>query len=150
MEIQINLDDVSGELVGAVVQRQLEEGALDAWVVPIQMKKNRPGMMLCVLCDQASAPGRARDLLAQTGSFGARFRSWDRLVLDRRHEEVQTEWGPLRLKVGGLEGKDLVAKAEFDDVLELAESAGRPLAEVLSRAQRLADQYLQNPGERPR
>ena len=130
-EIAANLDDVSGEVVGAAVEALLAEGALDCWTTAIGMKKDRPGVMVSVLCNAEERDRLARRLIELTGSFGVRFREWDRLVLDRRHETVQTPYGPIRLKVGSLDGREMAVKPEFEDVRRAAEAQGVTVRRVL-------------------
>ncbi len=104
---------------------------LDVWTAPIQMKKNRPGVMLSLLCEEGEADRLARRVIELTGTFGLRFRAWDRLVLQRRHETVQTPYGPIRFKVGLLDGKVAVRKPEFEDVREAAKKHGLSPRELL-------------------
>lgn len=136
-EIVANLDDASGEVIGAAVESLLAEGALDAWTTAIGMKKDRPGVMVSLLCKAEDRDRLARRLIELTGSFGVRFREWDRLVLDRRHETAQTPYGPIRLKVGSLDGRVVASKPEFEDVLRAAQSHGIPVRQVLDSARPL-------------
>ncbi|GAB4108184.1 MAG: DUF111 family protein [Phycisphaeraceae bacterium] len=138
-EIAVNLDDVTGEVVGDAVRTLLQAGALDVWTTPIQMKKQRPGVMLALLCDTERRDEFARMVISLTGSFGVRFRDWGRLVLDRRHVTVDTRYGKARIKVGELDGRLLVARPEFDDVKRLAQEAGVPVRDVMDAAQAAAD-----------
>ncbi len=138
-EIAVNLDDVTGEVVGDAVRTLLQAGALDVWTMPIQMKKQRPGVMLALLCDTDRRDEFARMVISLTGSFGVRFREWGRLVLDRRHVAMDTRYGKVRIKVGELDGRLLVARPEFDDVKRLAQEAGVPVRDVMDAAQAAAD-----------
>ncbi len=133
-EIAVNLDDVTGEVVGDAVRTLLQAGALDVWTTAIQMKKQRPGVMLSLLCGADRRDEFARLLIELTGSFGVRFRDWGRLVLDRRHVTVETRYGKVRIKVGELDGKIVVARPEFDDVKHLAQEAGVPVRDVMDAA----------------
>jgi uncharacterized protein (DUF111 family) len=142
-EIAVNLDDVTGEVLGDAQLKLLDAGALDVWTVPIGMKKQRPGVMLCVLCDSAKRAELARLMLRLTGSFGVRFRDWERLVLDRRHETVNTRFGDIRIKIGSLDGELVSAQPEFEDARELADRAGVPVRDVLRAAQAAADEWMQ-------
>jgi len=123
-ELVVNLDDVTGEVIGHAAQTLLEEGALDVWTSIITMKHGRPGTLLSVLtsCDLRDAP--ARRLLELTGSFGVRYREWDRLVLDRTMQTVSTALGDVPVKVGSLDGKPIAAKPEFREVVKLAQTHG--------------------------
>jgi pyridinium-3,5-bisthiocarboxylic acid mononucleotide nickel chelatase len=139
VEIAANLDDVSGELIAAAVETLLAEGALDAWTTAIGMKKNRPGVMVNLLCKPADRDRLARRLLELTGSFGVRFREWERLVLERRHQTVDTPYGPIRLKVGSLDGQGVTCKPEFEDVRAAAESHGVSPRQVIAAMPREGD-----------
>ncbi len=135
IEIAVNLDDVSPEIVGDAQQRLLEAGALDVWTIAIGMKKQRPGVMLCLLCTAAKQDELAKLMIKLTGSFGVRHRPWARTTLDRRHETVETTYGPVRIKVGSLHGQDLVARPEFEDVKQLADNARATVRQVMEAAQ---------------
>lgn len=141
-ELCVNLDDVSAEVVGSATQALLADGALDVWTTAIQMKKQRPGVMLSVLCHAAKQQNFAVRIIELTGSFGVRFRMWDRLTLDRRHETLATRFGDIRVKVGSLDGRVLVAQPEYEDVRSRAEISGRPVRDVLLAAQAAADAWL--------
>ncbi len=145
-EIVVNLDDVTGELVGEAQRALLAAGALDVWTTAIQMKKQRPGVMLSLLCESAKRDELARLLIELTGSFGVRFRDWGRLILDRRHVTIDTRFGKLRIKVGELDGKTVVARPEFEDAKRLAQEAGVTVREVLDAAQAAAEALLRGPG----
>lgn len=133
-EIVVNLDDVSGEVVAAASQAMLDAGALDVWTQAIFMKKQRPGVMLCVLCEASRGQELAAMLLEQTGSFGVRFRSWDRVVLEREHVSLRCSSGSFRAKVGRLDGRVVTIKPEFEDVQALAVERGQPVRVVMAEA----------------
>ena len=137
-EIVVNLDDVTGELIGDAQQELMAAGALDVWTTAIQMKKGRPGVMLSILCEAGRKDELARRVIELTGSFGVRFREWGRLVLDRRHVTVDTTFGKVRIKVGSLDGKIVVAQPEFEDVKQLAQEAGATTREVMDAARSAA------------
>ena len=142
VELAVNLDDVTGEQVGAAIDRLIAAGALDAWATPITMKKGRPGIILSVLARQADRDALAKQLLTDTGSFGVRIRAWDRLVLDRAWHTRETRLGTVKLKAGSLHGEPMTVKPEHDDVLALAQSAGVSLHEAQRVANGAADALL--------
>jgi uncharacterized protein (TIGR00299 family) protein len=113
--LEANLDDAPGEWLGYAVSRLLEEGALDAYCVPIYMKKNRPGVILTVLCAPDRAAALEAVLFAETPTFGVRRHTTLRTKLDRAHETVVTAFGPIRVKVGRRGEAVLSAAPEFDD-----------------------------------
>jgi len=137
-EIVVNLDDVTGEVLGDAQRTLLAAGALDVWTSAIQMKKGRPGVMLSLLCENDKRDELARLVIELTGSFGVRFRDWGRLVLDRRHVTVDTRYGKVRIKLGELGGKTIVARPEFQDVKTRAQEAGATVRDVLDAAQSAA------------
>jgi len=144
VELVVNLDDVAGEVVGHATQTLLAEGALDVWTTPIHMKKQRPGVTLSVLCPPEVSQALAKRILQLTGSFGVRFRDWDRLVLDREHATAATRFGEVALKLGRLDGQLLTAQPEFDAVRDLADAAGVPVREAMAAAHAAADTLLAN------
>ena len=146
VEVAVNLDDVSAEVLGDAQQRLLDAGALDVWTVPLGMKKQRPGVMLCLLCAPAQRAELTRQVLELTGSFGVRYRHWQRLVLDRRHETVTTRYGPVRLKVGTLDGRVVVVRPEYEDVAALARTSGAPLRQVMAAADAAAHAWYSDHG----
>jgi uncharacterized protein (TIGR00299 family) protein len=129
-ELSANLDDCSPQLLGYVLERALELGALDAWVVPATFKKARPGHVVHLLSD-----GKRRDalralLLEETPTLGIREQPVTRAVLQRRHDEVSTPWGPVRIKLG-LDGERVLnAQPEYEDCRRLAREASVPLKVV--------------------
>lgn len=135
VELAVNLDDVTGEQAGATIDRAIANGALDAWATPITMKKGRPGITLCILARESQEDAMAKQLLADTGSFGVRSRTWDRVVLQRDYHTRDTPLGKLKFKAGSLDGQPITVKPEHDDVLALANASNTPLAE----AQRIAN-----------
>jgi len=134
VELVANLDDVTGEVVGQATETLLAEGALDVWTAAIQMKKQRPGVQLSVLAPEADAAATAKRVLELTGSFGVRYRAWDRLVLAREHVDVETPYGTLPVKVGRLDGQPVVRRPEFEPARVAATRAGVPVRDVLDAA----------------
>jgi len=133
-ELVVNLDDTTGERIGHAIDRMMSAGALDAWATPITMKKGRPGVMLSVLCASGQESAMAESLLKLTGSFGVRYRAWDRVVLERSWHDRPTRLGNVTLKAGALAGGVITVKPEFEDVVRLAAQAGVEVAEANSAA----------------
>jgi hypothetical protein len=136
--LEANLDDMLPELAPWVMERLLAAGAADVWLTPVQMKKGRPGITLSVLCPPGSDAGVRAVLWRETSTLGVRgvpVRKW---MLERRLVEVELLGGKVRVKLG-LEGGRVVNVApEFADCTRLAEQSGRPLKEVMARAQAAA------------
>jgi hypothetical protein len=135
--LEANLDDMNPQLFSYVQQKLLAAGALDAFAVPVQMKKGRPGLIFTVLANPADAESLARILLTETTTLGVRTRHEQRFILDRRHVTVQSPWGPIRVKLGLLQGEVVNCAPEFEDCRSIAESTGVPLKTVLQEAMRL-------------
>ena len=132
--IEANLDDCSPQLLGALIDTLMKQGALDAWVVPATMKKGRPGHQLSVLATDASHRALIATVLAESTSLGIRSHRSERTVLDRRFEEVATPWGRVRIKLG-LQGETIInAAPEFEDCRALADTAKIPVKRVLAAA----------------
>jgi hypothetical protein len=136
VEISANLDDCTGEVLGATVEKLLAAGCLDAWVTPAYMKKSRPAWVLSVLCDPSDA-ARAEDIIfAETTTFGLRRRTASRSKLDREHVTVSTRFGPIRIKVGRRAGRELTASPEFADCRAAADAHHASLRDVQEAARR--------------
>jgi uncharacterized protein (DUF111 family) len=134
VELCCNLDDATGQLVGAVIADLLAHGACDAWAVPLVMKKGRPGVALTVLAAPSDADRLSERMLRSTPTLGVRRHAVARDVLDRWHREVETPFGTVRVKVGGRDGVTWHATPEFDDVARRAEAAGVPVMDVWTAA----------------
>jgi uncharacterized protein (TIGR00299 family) protein len=141
--LEANLDDMNPQLFSYVQQKLLSAGALDAFGVPVQMKKGRPGIVFTVLAAPAQAEALARILLTETTTLGVRIRHEQRRILEREHVTVQSSWGPIRVKLGRLQGDVVNCAPEFEDCRSIAESTGVPLKTVLQEALRL---YLASSG----
>ena len=142
VELSCNVDDSSGEVLGYTMERLLAEGALDVWFTPIQMKKNRPAILLSVLAQPRDADTLAGLLLRETTTLGVRQRVLSRHKAERELRTVETSWGPVRVKVKIMEGQAAAVSPEYDDCARLAAEAGVPLAEVMETARSAARQDL--------
>lgn len=143
--LQTNLDDTTPELLGHVLERALELGALDAWHTPIQMKKSRPAVELSILCDASQLSLFADLLFSETGTIGVRHYPASRFKLARQRMEIQTEYGVIPVKVSRSGSKILNAKPEFEACRALAKAQGIPLRELLSLAEKEAMRLLLPP-----
>jgi uncharacterized protein (TIGR00299 family) protein len=133
--IEANIDDMSPQLYGYVVERALAAGALDVTCSSIQMKKNRPGLELSILCRPDLADGLARLLFDETTTIGVRIIEGRRKVLQREWVDVETTYGPVRVKVARRDGKIMNAAPEYEDCHRLALQKSVPLKEVMLAAQ---------------
>lgn len=132
--LETNLDDVSSEVLGHFVETALAAGALDVFHTPIQMKKNRPGVLLTVLCAVPDADQFSRLLLRETSAFGVRRTTAERRKLQREFVKVATLYGEVTVKLGKLDGQVIQAAPEYESCRQLAEQAGVPLKEVFQAA----------------
>jgi len=135
-ELAANIDDCSGELIGAAIENLLSAGCLDAWATPVYMKKSRPAWMLCALCEQADVEEAQRIIFSQTTTFGVRRRDCSRVKLRRRHQTVRTPYGPIRVKIGSRGDGEaaLTASPEFGDCADAARSHHVSVREVMAAA----------------
>ena len=128
--LETNLDDVSSEILGAFVESALAAGALDVFHTPIQMKKNRPGVLLTVLCAEAEADNFSELLLRETTAFGVRRTIAERRKLRREFATVKTKFGKVTVKLGKLNGKVAQAAPEFESCKQIAAQKKIPLRQV--------------------
>ncbi|MCC7294186.1 MAG: nickel pincer cofactor biosynthesis protein LarC [Phycisphaerales bacterium] len=133
--LETNLDDASPQVVAFAVERLWETGVLDVYTLPIQMKKGRTGVLLCVLCEPHRATEAERVIFSQTPTFGVRRTTAQRSTLTRRHETVATEFGPIRVKVGQ-RGDVQTAAPEYEDCREAAIRSNAPVQTVMDAARR--------------
>ena len=132
--LETNLDDVSGEILGHFVEAALAAGALDVFHTPIQMKKNRPGVLLTVLCAETDADRFSEMVLRETSAFGVRRTMAERRKLRREFTQVKTPWGEITVKIGRLNGKVVQAAPEFESCKKLAVRAKMPLKRIYEAA----------------
>jgi hypothetical protein len=132
--LETNLDDISAEILGNFVEQALAAGALDVFHTPIQMKKNRPGVLLTVLCAEAEADKFSAMILLETSAFGVRRHSAERRKLHREFVTVKTPFGEVTVKLGKLNGKIVQAAPEFESCRKLAGAAKVPIKQVYEAA----------------
>ena len=132
--LETNLDDITAEILGNFVERTLAAGALDVFQTPIQMKKNRPGVLLTVLCAEADADKFSEMILRETSAFGVRRHTAERRKLRREFTTVKTPFGEVTVKIGKLNGKIVQAAPEFESCRKAAEQANVPLKQVYEAA----------------
>jgi pyridinium-3,5-bisthiocarboxylic acid mononucleotide nickel chelatase len=137
--LETNLDDTSGELIGYCTGRLWETGALDVFTTAIQMKKNRPGVTLTVLCRPADTAAVEDILFRETTTLGVRRWTAARTVLRRQPHSVNTPWGQIEGKVGWLRDGPPRFAPEFESCRRVAEEQRVPLREVYEAAQKAFD-----------
>ena len=132
--LETNLDDINAEILGDFVERVLAVGALDVFHTPIQMKKNRPGILLAVLCAEGDADKFAEVMLRETSAFGVRRIVAERRKLRREFSKVKTSYGDVTVKIGRLNGRVVQAAPEFESCKKLADRAKIPLKTAFEAA----------------
>jgi uncharacterized protein (TIGR00299 family) protein len=135
--LEASLDDLNPQVFGYVMDRLLEEGALDAFGMPVQMKKNRPGTLLTVLCKPEDSSKLTQIIFTETTTLGVRGRNEVRQTLARRWENVRTQWGEVRIKIASMNGTITNYTPEYEDCRRIAAEHHVPLKEVMSEAVRL-------------
>src|SRR5262249_31773211 len=121
--VESNIDNMTGEALGWLMDRLLATGALDVAYAPLHMKKNRPGTLLTVLARPNEAELLAGIILRESGTLGVRISRAERLKAERREEMIETPLGPARVKLKLLAGRVVAASPEYEDCRALAESA---------------------------
>jgi uncharacterized protein (TIGR00299 family) protein len=132
VEIDTNIDDMTGEQLGYIMELLLEAGALDVYFTNIHMKKNRPGVKLSVLCTIEKQQEMTKLLLSQTSTFGIRYKMMDRDILDREITEIQIFNNTVRCKIGRIDGKVVKAEPEYEDCKRIAKDNSLSIMEVFN------------------
>ena len=132
--LETNLDDINGEILGHFVEKALTSGALDVFHTPIQMKKNRPGVLLTVLCAESDADKFSEMILRETSAFGVRRSTLERRKLQREFQKVKTQFGEVTVKIGKLNGKVIHRAPEFESCKQLAGEKNISLKEIFTAA----------------
>ncbi len=133
--IEANIDDMNPQLYGRFAEKALAAGALDVTCSPLQMKKNRPGLLVSVILKPELESALTHLLFQETTTIGVRITEARRKVLEREVVKVETAFGPVKMKVARLEGKIVNAAPEFEDCRRLADEKSLPLKEVMRAAQ---------------
>jgi len=134
--IEANLDDMNPQIYGHFQERALAAGALDVYATPVQMKKNRPGVLLTVLCKPTDAEALVSMIFAETTTFGVRSHVAQRRTLPRERVHVATAYGEVRVKISRVNGQIRHVVPEFDDCRKLAVEKNVPLQMVIGAALR--------------
>ncbi len=128
--IETNLDDSSPQLLGYVMERAFEAGALDCWFTPIQMKKNRPATMISILCDEGKKQRLIDLLYTETTTLGVRISAVERNCLPREIVRIETEFGAVDVKIAKLGDEIVNVKPEYEHLKEIALRTKTPLRDV--------------------
>ena len=127
--LETNIDDMTPEIYGYLIDRLLEAGARDAFLTPVIMKKGRPGIQLTVLADPNKETELTELIFSETTTLGIRRLPVQRHILERRTDTVQTPYGPIRVKIADLGGKQRITP-EYDDCARIAREQQVPILDV--------------------
>ena len=134
IELSVNVDDATGEVLADAIEQLLTAGAFDAWITPIVMKKGRPAFTVHALCDAARLDVVRTTMITHTGSLGIRATEVQRWPQQRSEQVVIVEGHEIRVKVA-----EHRVKVEFDDAKAVAAATGRPVRHIIAMAEQLAD-----------
>ncbi len=140
--IETNIDDMNPEIVGYTMERLLERGALDAFMTPIFMKKNRPGTLLSILITPDKLDETIAIIFAETTSLGVRFQRLERRKLPRKLITVETLFGPVRVKISQIDTEKMILSPEYEDCRQIAARMSIPLRKVYGEAQAAAERLF--------
>ncbi len=132
--LETNIDDMNPQIYDYLMQKMLKEGALDVFIAPIQMKKNRPGTMMTVICQLGKLEEFSNFILRETTTLGLRWRIDNRIKASRSFEEIRTKFGSVTVKIAKVGGKITNYSVEYDDCKRLAIENQVPLKEVMDHA----------------
>jgi len=132
--LETNLDDVNPQTYDLVMERLFDAGALDVFLTPIQMKKNRPGILLSVLCNPGDTKTLESIMFRETGTFGIRSTTLTRTILNREFKTVTTSYGDIRIKIGSRGNEVIVTSPEYEDCKLAALENGVSLDQVRQAA----------------
>lgn len=140
-KVEVNLDDISGEWLGFVMDKLFEAGANDVFYSPIYMKKNRPGVMLQLLCDQSKLLEIKQIIFTETTTLGIRYYPLTVHRLERRFFTLDTKWGKVLIKEGLFDNKVIQQSPEYEDCKNIAEKENIPLKYVYDYIWRKLESY---------
>ena len=131
IEFTCNLDDISAERIAFAMEALFSAGAIEAYTIPVTMKKSRPGHLLCVMCLESKRQEILNTIFKHTTTLGVRENISRRYFLDRKIESVQTEFGPVRVKIAQGYGVSR-QKYEYEDLAKIARETGKSIEEVIN------------------
>jgi hypothetical protein len=142
VQVETTIDDMSPQLYEPLVERLFEAGALDVFLIPVIMKRSRPGTVLTALCPPGRVDDLARVLFAESPTLGVRWTEMTRARLEREIVTVATAYGALPVKVSRLDGRVVTVTPEFAEVVRIAREKSLPVREVLDQARADARRLL--------
>jgi uncharacterized protein (TIGR00299 family) protein len=134
VEIKCEIDDMNPQIFGTLMDRLLEAGAFDVFYAPVQMKKNRPGTLVTVLCAPDGRERQLAILFRETTTIGVRWQELPRECLERSFQTIETAVGAVRFKIARREGQVVNAVPEYEDCLRIANARGLSVKDVQAQA----------------
>ena len=131
IEFTCNLDDISAERIAFATEELFAAGAIEVYTIPVTMKKSRPGNLLCVMCLENKREEILNTIFKHTTTLGVRENISRRYFLDRKIETLQTEFGPVRVKIAQGYGVKR-QKYEYEDLAKIARETGKSIEEVIN------------------
>lgn len=144
--LECNIDDMNTQFYSYILPRLMEEGAVDVYLTPLIMKKNRPGHCLSILCDENSLDGLEEVLWQETSTLGVRRLRVERRVLERELLEVPTRWGTVAVKAAYYQGQRLKYAPEYEDLARIAREQQQPLPQIYKEIQLDIEGWLKEQG----
>ncbi|HEY6541639.1 MAG TPA: nickel pincer cofactor biosynthesis protein LarC [Ktedonobacteraceae bacterium] len=148
--IETNIDTMTGEALGGLMERMLAAGALDVAYTPLQMKKNRPAVMLTLICRVEDEDALAQLLLSEANTLGVRMQQMQRRKAQRAQQTIETPFGKMQVKVKLLGGRVISAAPEYEECRRIALERGLPLEEVYEVARQAIQHtiiFVENKGD---
>lgn len=139
MILETNIDDMNPEFYQYLFEKLFGNGALDVFLTPIIMKKQRPGTLITVICEKENANKLKEIIFKETSTFGIRYYEVLRNKLDRDFSIVETPYGKIRVKKGYLNGKLIKAYPEYEDVKAVAEKTRNSISDIYRNVMRHID-----------
>ncbi len=146
--LETNIDDMSPQIAGYLMERLFGLGALDVYFTPVTMKKTRPGVLLTALAAEEKKDALMKAIFDESTSIGIRSWTIERRCLERKTLKARTDWGEARVKVALREGVAVNIQPEYDDCKAIAEKNGVPLKKVMDFARASAGSYLKTGGKK--
>ena len=134
--LETNIDDMNPEFYDIVIEKLFQAGAVDVFLTPIIMKKNRPAIKLSVLTQQQNIKALANEVLKNTTSFGIRFYPVERVMLEREFKEIETGFGKVKVKIGKRDGEIFHISPEYEQCKEISKKQGIPIKKVYEEIQK--------------
>lgn len=141
LKLEVNLDNMSGEWLGYVMDLLFEAGANDVYYTPIYMKKNRPAVLLQLLCSKRKLEKMKEILFSETTTLGVRYYPLTVHRLERRFTEITTKWGNVTIKEGIFAGEVIQRSPEYEDCRQIAENHSIPLKKVYEEVWKVVHQH---------